>query len=165
MCTIPQRYLFPTLLVERYEERLEAGRCMLEARDDTIVYLSLFGSHLFKRGIDILRDIGLIQEFENIYYGGRGCVGVTFVDAGLPYRDRFFDHPADEIKDAGIMLSTDGLLERDTPQEEFLAKFVTHPRVPVDQLFLFCPVSTGTALSVFPGGVLSMIIVQSVVSR
>lgn len=160
MCTIPQRNIFPSLLLERYEDRLEAGRCMLEARDDTLVYLSLFGSYLFKRGIDILRDAGMIQEFEKIYFGGRGCVGVTCLDPDVPYRDRYFELPSDEIEEAGIMLDTDGLLECDQPREEFLGKFVTHPRVPVTRLvppdrmalcrFCFTPLSSDTLVPILP---------------
>ncbi|KAJ5716163.1 hypothetical protein N7493_008074 [Penicillium malachiteum] len=139
MWSISQNFLFPTLILDYYEERLEEGQSMLEARDNTIVWLSLLGSRLFQRSIDILRDAGKILEFENIYYGGPGHVGITTVDPGLPYRDRYFEvtSPLDEgpFKDSDIWLPNDILFRPgQTPQQPYWSKMLAGTRVSADEM-------------------------------
>ena len=131
MSPVPQDFVLPTLLFDYYEDRLERGRSMLEARDDTLVWASLFGSRLFQRCVDVLRDAGKVLEFENIYYGGPTMVGVMAVEPGLPYRERYFEISRKDIETSGCMLDNMNVFEPGVcqPQKRFWSKILAPPRM------------------------------------
>ncbi|KAJ6008494.1 hypothetical protein N7540_012470 [Penicillium herquei] len=139
MESIPQHFLFATLILDYYEDRLEEGQSMLDSRDNTVVWISLLGSRLFQRGIDVLRDAGKILEFENVYYGGPGQVGMTTVDPGLPYRDRYFEIAGrfDEgpLKNSDLWLPNDILFRPGhTPQQPYWSKMLAGTRHSADEM-------------------------------
>lgn len=131
MCSIPHDFLLPNLLFDYYEDRLQLGRSMLEARDDTLVWASLFGSRLFQRCVDVLRDAGKVLEFENIYYGDPAMVAVKPVEPGLPYRDRYFEISRKDIETSGYMLENLHVFEPGVcqPEKRFWSKILAPARV------------------------------------